>query len=70
LGVICLILIMYFKIKTTKGLFIFNPCHIFLLMNLYLLIVEDNSTSFNRKLHTASTGWLFGAILALFIPHL
>lgn len=68
LGIISLILTFYFKLVTRKGVFIFNPCHIALLMVVILLL--SPTSDFTRKLHTCWTSWNFGALMALFIPHL
>lgn len=70
LGVLCLAGITFMKLYTRKGIFIFNPCHACLLMELILLSAKDNTSPFTRKLHTAWQAWLFGAVLALSFPHL
>lgn len=67
-GIISLFLTFYFKWITKKGIFILNPCHFSLLVVVILLFSPTNNTT--RKLHTAWTSWLFGAMLALVVPHL
>lgn len=66
--IVSLVLTLYYKMLTGKGIFIFNPCHVSLLLVVVLLLAP--TTDFTRKLHTCWTAWLFGAIMALFIPHL
>ena len=68
LGVISLVLTFYYKWITGKGAFILNPCHVTLVITIYLLISPVNS--FTRKIHTCWTSWLYGAVMALLIPHL
>jgi hypothetical protein len=70
IGLVSLILAVYYKVATKRGLFILNPCHITLLIMLVLLRAEDNSRPFMRKLHAVWTAWLFGAFGALYFPHL
>ena len=53
---------------TKKGLFIFNPCHITLIIMTVLLF--SKSSLMMRKIHSYWTTWLFGAYLALMVPHL
>lgn len=67
-GIISLALTLYYKLYTRKGMFIFNPCHLSLLILVFLLFAP--TTKFTRKVHTCWTAWLFGAIMALGIPHL
>jgi hypothetical protein len=70
IGLICLLLTIYYKVSTKRGLFIFNPCHISLAFLLVLLYAKDNTSLFMRKFHTAWSGWLFGALAAFVFPHL
>lgn len=67
-SIVSLILTFYFKLITKKGLFILNPCHITLIIMTVLLF--SRSTPLMLKLHTYWTAWLFGAYLAVLIPHL
>ena len=67
-AVVCYIMTFYYKVITRKGMFIFNPCHMTLIVMICLMI--SPSTPFMKKVHTFWTTWLFGAFLALFIPHL
>ena len=50
-------------------MFIFNPCHVTLLMMIIMLLAEKN-TFFLQDLHTYWTAWIYGAFLALGSPHL
>jgi hypothetical protein len=45
-----------------------NPCHMTLLIQIYLLIRPSTQT--NQKIHTMWTTWLFGAYMASVIPHI
>lgn len=67
-GIISLFLTFYYKLMTGKGLFIFNPCHISILVLIILLLAP--TTNFTRKLHTCWASWLFGAMMAIGLPHL
>ena len=51
-----------------KGLFIFNPCHLSCLGVIVMCL--KSSTSTMRTFHTMWTSWIFGAALALSVPHL
>jgi hypothetical protein len=62
------ILTAYYKLKTGKGLFMFNPCHITIMVEIYLLISVN--TKRNIMIYSAWSGWLFGAYMASIIPHL
>lgn len=46
----------------------FNPCHISISVVIILCLVP--STPAMRRLHTMWTTWIFGALLALLVPHL
>ena len=69
LGCLSLIYTIYRKIVRKEGLFLLNPCHVTLILQL-ILMVGDNSCLWMRRLHTVWTGWLFGPFGALIIPHL
>ena len=58
----------YYKFITKKGLFMLNPCHVTLLIMVLLLF--SKATPIMQKIHTYWTSWLFGAYLALMMPHL
>lgn len=58
----------YYKFTTRKGLFMFNPCHINVLMMSYLLLSE--TTTKTKRLYVCWETWLFGPTLSLVIPHL
>lgn len=68
LAIVCLVLTFYYKLMTGKGLFIFNPCHTALAMVVILLL--SPTSKFTCQMHTCWTAWLFGAMLALTVPHL
>ena len=68
IGIIALLATAYMKISTGKGLFVLNPCHISILGVIVLCIAP--STRKMRKIHSMWTSWLFGATLAVLIPHL
>lgn len=65
---ISLVMTFYFKWITGKGLFIFNPCHLSLLVLAILLLVP--TTNFTIKLSTCWAAFLFGPLMALTLPHL
>jgi hypothetical protein len=46
----------------------FNPCHMALLIQSYLLL--SRNTMKNRMIYLAWTGWLFGAYMATLVPHI
>ena len=58
----------YFKLETGKGLFMLNPCHITNLVLVYLLISPNSRL--NQSIHSVWCSWIFGAYLALLVPHL
>jgi hypothetical protein len=62
------ILTLYFKLITGKGLFMFNPCHIVILIEIYLLLSKNTKT--NVTIYTAWSGWLYGPYMAMIVPHL
>ena len=68
LGLVALSLTMYYKISSGKGLFILNPCHV-AISGVIVLCVMPSTVSM-RKLHSMWTSWLFGATLAIIVPHL
>ena len=70
LGSACFIYTAYYKIITKRGLFLLNPCHIALLMLLFLLKARDNSTLFMRRFHSLWTGWWIGGLAGFLFPHL
>ena len=45
-----------------------NPCHMAVLIQTYLLM--NKNTSFNRLIYNHWSGWLFGAYMAIFVPHI
>ena len=70
-GVISLITVIvqvYMKISTRKGLFIFNPCHINIIFVTVLMILPTTRNS--KLIHLAWEPWIFGPICALAFPHL
>lgn len=67
-GAISLILTGYMKLATGKGMFLLNPCHVSVLGVIVLCVAP--STTLMRKVHSMWTAWLFGATLALLVPHL
>jgi hypothetical protein len=69
-GLGSLLLTLYFKVVTKRGLFMLNPCHVSLVIMLVLLRAEDNSSLRMRWLHTAWTAWLLGPFGAIAWPHL
>jgi hypothetical protein len=62
------LLTLYYKVKTRRGLFILNPCHMSALFLVYLLFAK--STRMNRIIHGVWCSWIYGAIMALIFPHL
>lgn len=69
-GVIALIFTVYYKIAFKRGFFLLNPCHITLAFLVIFLFAKDNTSVLMRQMHTAWSGWLFGAFAALLFPHL
>lgn len=69
-GLGSLLMTFYYKWVTKRGLFILNPCHVALAMQLVLLAAKDNTSLFMRRLHVAWTAWLFCPFSALLLPHL
>lgn len=69
LGFLSLAYTVYRKIVRREGMFILNPCHVALIMQL-ILMLGDNSSLSMRRLHNIWNGWLFGPLGALLIPHL
>ena len=53
---------------TGKGLFILNPCHMSIVAVIVMCLVP--ATPFMKKIHSMWTSWLFGASLAIMVPHL
>jgi len=45
-----------------------NPCHIAILIQIYLLLTKNTKT--NIIIYSAWSGWLFGPYMATLIPHL
>jgi hypothetical protein len=41
-GIVSLVLTFYFKLITGKGIFIFNPCHVALLLTVILLLLPTS----------------------------
>lgn len=69
-GLGSLLMTFYYKLVTKRGLFILNPCHVALAMQLVLLATKDNTSLFMRRMHMAWTAWLFCPFSALLLPHL
>jgi hypothetical protein len=68
-GLASLLMTLYFKVITRRGLFILNPCHIALAV-LLVLLASDSSSLLMRRMHVAWTAWLFCPFSALVLPHL
>jgi hypothetical protein len=69
-GLGSLLMTFYYKLATKRGLFILNPCHVALAMQLVLLAAHDNTSLLMRRLYAVWTAWLFCPFSALLLPHL
>jgi hypothetical protein len=69
-SVVTLIGTAWVKLDRGQGMFLFNPCHITLLMMIILLKTNNTSSTFMKRMHTAWSALVFGAFAALLIPHL